>query len=150
LWTDVAEVPGHDGEDRFHWKWNEKGVYTSSSAYRAFFHGTRILLGGGVGGAGGIPSHHSRWSSMLGSPFADDAGPRTGCFGVACKPGPSTRCAGARWNSRPPYAPMPVCRSSVVQGGSTLGAPSWSLWPLAGSQSGGCKWCRTLRRLICL
>jgi hypothetical protein len=45
LWTAVAEMPIHGGDDRFHWKWNEKGVYNSGSSYRAFFHGTTSLPG---------------------------------------------------------------------------------------------------------
>jgi hypothetical protein len=45
LWTAVAEVPFHGGDDHFRWKWTEKGVYTSGSAYRAFFHGTTSLPG---------------------------------------------------------------------------------------------------------
>jgi hypothetical protein len=43
LWTAVAEVPIHGGDDRLRWNWNEKGVYNSGSAYRAFFHGTTSL-----------------------------------------------------------------------------------------------------------
>jgi hypothetical protein len=43
LWTTMTEVPFHGGDDHFRWKWTEKGVYTSGSAYRAFFHGTTSL-----------------------------------------------------------------------------------------------------------
>jgi hypothetical protein len=45
LWTAMAEVPVHVGDDRFHWKWNEKGVYNAGSAYRAFFNETTNLPG---------------------------------------------------------------------------------------------------------
>jgi hypothetical protein len=45
LWRAVAEVLRIDGDYCLRWKWNEKGVFTSDSAYRASFHGTVPLPG---------------------------------------------------------------------------------------------------------
>jgi hypothetical protein len=47
LWSAVAStmMTGDGNVDRFMWKWNEWGIYTSASAYRVFFY-VRMALPG--------------------------------------------------------------------------------------------------------
>jgi hypothetical protein len=45
LWSAVVAVQLAGGDDEFVWKWTADGVFTSRSAYRAFFHGTTALPG---------------------------------------------------------------------------------------------------------
>jgi hypothetical protein len=45
LWSMISEATTGEGEDSFAWKWTANGMFSSRTAYRAFFFGRTALPG---------------------------------------------------------------------------------------------------------